>query len=336
MRIRSAIIGCGSIAEVHYKALSSLERVEIIGAVNRGEEKGRLFALSHGIRYFATLDELLSQRIDLVLIATPPSTHLEIARKCIEGSVRAIIIEKPVCMNKEECDALLDLEKTSGTLISVFFQSRFFPSVSVIKKALDEKRLGQLSYFMANVLWYRDPSYFSSSPYKGFYKNTGGGVLMSQAIHAIDLLLYFAGEVESFKAYKTSLFHQVEVEDNASVAILFKNGALGSINASISSWPGESKRISIYGSRGTICMQEDSITEWSFSDERPEDAEIRRIYGRKSSSGGYSDPMAINYEYHMKVVENVINAMEKKEKLLITLSSASKSVGLISDIYASS
>jgi predicted dehydrogenase len=190
----------------------------------------------------------------------------------------------------------------------------------------------------AYIKWYRSQEYYDSGGWRGTWDLDGGGALMNQSIHAIDLLQYFMGPVKSVQAFTDTLAHErIEVEDAAVAALRFENGALGVIEGTTAAYPGMLKKTEISGTKGTVVLAEEDIVTWEFDPELPEDAEIREKFAQRTDTGGgASDPRAINHANHRRQMENLINGLESDASHLVDGREGRKAVEIILAIYQSS
>lgn len=335
-KLRFGIIGTGVIASVHAKALSEIEDASLVSCYDLNEERAKKFAFENNCKAYSDIDEFFNT-IDVVTVTTPSGAHLDVALSAIEHK-KNVIIEKPLEITTERCKLLIEKAKENGVILGGIFQSRFHEAPLLIKKAIDEKRFGKIVLIDAQIKWYRSQEYYDSVPWHGTWKLDGGGALMNQGIHAIDLLSWFGGKVKSIYGECSTLGHEnIEVEDTASAVLTFENGALGVIEASTASWPGFLKKIEITGTEGSVVLEEESLKAWSFKNERPEDKIIREKYSScTTSGGGASDPKAISYYGHKLVFMDVIKALKTDTKPLITGEEAMKAVEIIESIYKSS
>lgn len=337
-RLGFGIIGVGSIAKTHYKALSESSNCRFVAAFHPDVKKAKVFCESCGEgKAYGNLDAFMSDsEIQAVLIGTPSGSHLDPALAAIEHG-KHVLIEKPIEITTERVRKILDAAKKKGVVVSGIFQSRFYEASLLIKKALDEGRFGRLTLVDARVKWFRDQIYYDSGAWRGTWKLDGGGALMNQSIHAIDLLQWYAGKVCEVQAYTATLSHQrIEVEDTGAALLRFQSGAVGVIEGSTSVYPGFPKRIEICGTDGSAVLEEESITTWRFREERPEDEEIRRRFmNMAESSGGASDPKAINYKGHMLQFDDFASAILEGRSPAITGESAAEAVKIVCAIYES-
>ena len=333
------IIGTGAIAAFHAIAAESVKGAHLVACHSHTPSKCDAFAADHGnIRSYHDLESFMADDdIDIVMIATPPSSHLEEALSAIERKKKAVVIEKPLEINAERCLEMIRKAEGSGGMLAGIFQSRFFEASKVIKKAIDEGRFGRLTLLDAQFKWLRTQDYFDSVPWRGIKDKVGGGILMNQGIHAIDLMEWFGGDVADVSARTALLGHSgIDVEDTAAAVLRFRNGAIGIIEGTSASYPGFLKRVEICGTDGSAILEEESIKAWQFRDERPEDEEIRKRFSSKTSSGGgASDPMGIAADGHIAELQDVVDALNEGREPFITGREAMKAVALIEAIYKS-
>ncbi|RKX73392.1 MAG: gfo/Idh/MocA family oxidoreductase [Spirochaetes bacterium] len=331
------IIGTGMISGFHARAIQAMNGGNLLACFSRSKEKATKFAGQYDCTGYENLDSFLSHPgLDIITICTPSGAHLEYALKCAEAGKHAVI-EKPLEITLERCDRIIEAYEKKNLQLGGVFQSRFFDASRILKEAVDKGRFGKLVLGDAYVKWYRNQEYYDTGGWKGTKALDGGGALMNQSIHAIDLLQWFMGPVDSVAAFACTLGHErIEVEDTAVAALQFENGALGVIEGSTAAYPGFLKRIEISGTMGSAVLEEDHFNEWSFVDENENDREIKVDFGKKSETGGgASDPSAIDFSGHKKQFENFVKALDKKEQLLVDGVEARKSVQIILSIYES-
>ncbi len=337
-KVGFGIIGLGVIAETHIRAINKNDNCQFIGAFDMVPGKAKAFCESHGMGIaYDDLDSFLSNPdIEVVTIATPSGYHLEPALKAIEKG-KNVIIEKPMEITPEREKKILDAAKKKGVIATGVFQSRFYEAPMLIKKAIEEGRFGRLTLVDAEVKWFRSQEYYDSGAWRGTWKVDGGGALMNQSIHAIDLLQWFAGKALEVQAYTATLSHErIEVEDTGVAVLKFENGALGVIEGSTSVYPGFLKKIEICGTEGSAVLEEESLKTWKFKDEKPEDEEIRReFFDRTTAGGGASDPKAINTLGHEREFKDLADAIINNREPAISGESASEAVKIITAIYES-
>jgi predicted dehydrogenase len=335
---RFGIIGLGNIAKVHIKAIESLNNCQFIAGYDLVPGKAKEICSNYdNCTGYDDIEEFLANKnLDIVTITTPSGAHLGPAIKVIE-SKRHVIIEKPLEITSQRCNLIIEKAKEHGVIAAGIFQSRFYEAPKIIKKAIDAGKFGVLSICDAHVKWFRSQAYYDSAEWRGTWALDGGGTLMNQSIHAIDLLLWLCGPVEEVTAYTALRSHSgIEVEDTATAILKFKNGALGVIEGTTGSYPGFLKKIDICGSKGSASIEEQNLVKYEFVDECEEDKrDFERLKNIATSEGGASKASSIRYKYHAMVFEDVVNAIDENREPLITATEAKKSVELIEAIYRS-
>lgn len=331
------IVGTGLIADFHAKAIGEIPGSTIIACIDSFPERAESFARKYGCTGYADLDAFLAHPgLEIVTICTPSGLHMETTVAAAKAG-KHLIVEKPIEITLERIDAIIEACEKNRVSLCGIFPSRYHEAAGLVKQAVEEKRFGQITLGSAYVKWFRNQEYYDKGGWKGTKKFDGGGALMNQSIHAIDLLQWFMGPVESVMAYSATLGHErIEVEDTAVAALRFKNGALGVIEGSTAVYPGFLKRIEISGVRGSAILEEENLNTWSFAEERAGDAEIRERFAAKTASGGgAADPAAIGYHGHKKQFEEVITAIKTGKKPLVDGLEARKAVEIILAIYQS-
>ena len=332
------IVGTGSIAEFHARAARSVKGASLVACYNHNPAKGDAFAAKYGIKSYHDLDSLMSDdSVDIIMIATPPSAHLEEVLSAVRHKKKAVIVEKPLETTSARCDEMIKAAEDGGVMLAGIFQSRFFEASKAVKRAIDEGRFGRLTLIDAQFKWLRTQDYYDSIPWRGQKDIVGGGILMNQGIHAIDLMEWFGGDITDVSARTALLGHTgIDVEDTAAAVVSFSNGAIGMIEGTTASYPGFLKKVEICGTDGSVILEEESINAWEFREERPEDEEIRRRFAKATTTGGgASDPMGIKADGHIAELQDVIDALNEGRDPLITGREAKKAVQLIEAIYRS-
>jgi len=332
-----ALIGTGTIAHTHAEAVESLPNASLIGCFSRSYEKANRFATQHNCTAYKSLDEMLSNpEIDIVIICTPSGNHLEAGLKAMQHK-KHVIIEKPLEITLERVDKLIDYSHKENLKLTCIFQSRFTGAAQTLKKAIEHGRFGTITMADAIVKWYRTQEYYDSGKWRGTWELDGGGALMNQSIHAIDLLLWLMGNVEQIQAIAATLGHErIEVEDTAAAVLKFKNGAIGIIQGTTAAYPGFRKRIEINGTHGSVVMEDDFFTKWTFKDETDDDKKIRAEYGEPNSPGETaSDPTVNPTDIFALQIADFIDAIENNRDPFVTPDSAREAVNVILAIYNS-
>jgi predicted dehydrogenase len=229
---------------------------------------------------------------------------------------------------------MIAAHEKAGTYLGGIFNYRYTDTVVLLKKAIDQGRFGRVSYVSVHVPWWRSDEYYNSK-WRGTWALDGGGALMNQSIHMIDLLQYLAGPIDSLQAYIATIGHAIEVEDTATAVLKFKNQALGGIYGSTASFPGMFRRIEITGTKGTVVLVDNAIQTWQFADQTEEDSQIVNSYKEIEGQGSASDPSAISYISHRKNIEAYIGCIEAGRPFEINGIEARKAVEIVLAIYTS-
>ena len=329
------IVGAGLIADFHARAIGDIPNAKIVAICDIVEKKAKGMAEKYACTPFTDYTDMLKKGgVDVITIATPSGLHMEPVVAAAENGIH-VICEKPLEITLERIDRMRDAHQQAGTRLGGVFQSRFNDSLEPVRRALAEGRFGTLTFGAAYVPWWRANEYYQDS-WHGTWKLDGGGALMNQSIHTLDLLYHLMGPIESVMAYTGKPGHpQIETEDTAAAALRFSNGALGLIYGTTASYPGQLRRVEITGTGGTVVYEEDCISVWQFAEEKPEDENIRRTFASASGSGGAADPAAIDYGKHTRNFTAFLEALEKDTAFNIDATEARKSVELILAIYQS-
>ncbi len=335
MPVGFGIIGCGMISRFHAKAIAEIKGAKLIGCFNHTMEKAQKFASEHQCQAYDKLEEMLARPdIDVVTICTPSGAHLEPALAAAKAK-KHIIVEKPLEVTLKRCDALIEACKKHGVRLGTIFPSRFHESAQLLKKAVEQGRFGTLALGDAYVKWYRTQQYYDSGAWRGTWKLDGGGALMNQAIHSVDLLLWLMGPVVEVSAITATRAHErIEVEDCAVATLRFANGAMGVIEATTAAFPGALKKIEIAGSTGFAILEEESLIKWEFAKPNKADAQIRdAMLNKTKTGGGAGDPAAIGHHAHRALFQDFLKAIKQNKPSLIDGDQGRHSVELILAIY---
>lgn len=337
MSIGIGIVGVGMISNFHAKAIADSANGKLVGCYNRSRERAQTFADANDCIAYATLDEMLADPdIDAVAICTPSGAHLEPALAAAKAG-KHVIVEKPLEVTREKCDEIIAACDAANVKLAVTFQSRFHRSSQLMKTAVDEGRFGKITLGDTYVKWFRTQEYYDSGAWRGTWALDGGGALMNQAIHSVDLLLWLMGPVKCVSAMMGTMTHErIEVEDIVVANVQFQNGAFGVIEATTTAFPGALKRVEIAGSQGSAVLEEEDLTQWTFAEETDEDAKIREtMSGQTKTGGGAADPASIGHHGHTNVFNDFIAAIEQDREPLVNGIEGRRSVELICAIYES-
>jgi len=335
MAIGFGVIGCGMIANFHAKAIADLRGAKLAACFDMFPAAADRLAAATGCTAYHDLDAMLADpNVDVVTIGTPSGAHLEPAIAAAKAG-KHVIVEKPLEITLKRCDKIIAACKKAGVVLATVFPSRFHESSQLIKKAIDAKRFGKPTVGDAYVKWYRTQEYYDSGAWRGTWALDGGGALMNQAIHSVDLLTWLMGPVAEISAHTATLAHRrIEVEDVAMATLRFANGALGVIEATTAAYPGALKRIEIHGSEGSAVLEEEDISMWEFAKPtRADKALLARMRGKTKTGGGAADPAAIGHHGHTALFKDVVKAIKKGTKPLVDGHEGRRSVEIILGIY---
>jgi UDP-N-acetyl-2-amino-2-deoxyglucuronate dehydrogenase len=333
--LRFGIVGTGVIAAFHAKAIAAANGGRLVGVSSRTLSTAQQFAHEHGATLVARdVGELAaSPEIDAICITTPSALHREPALAAIRAG-KHLMIEKPIDSTVEGTDEILNEAARAGVRVGSIFQARFGLGSLALKSALDAGRFGRLALCSAYVKWNRAASYYTG--WKGKLSEDGGGALINQAIHAVDLLQWFAGMPEEVFGWMTRRVHtSIESEDTCCATLRFPSGALGSIEASTAVWPGWSRRIEVCGESGSAVLEDDDIARWEFREARPEDDALRKTRESGAMGSGASSPTAIGFEGHLRQIQDFIDGIRERRPFAIEGTEARKAVALVTAIYQS-
>lgn len=332
-----AIIGCGMIAKFHAKAIRDIPEAKLVACYNRTAPKADALAAEFGCQAYTDLDAMLARNdVQVVTICSPSGAHMEPTIAAAQAG-KHVIVEKPLDVTLQRCDAMIDACHAAGVRLATIFPSRFHRSSQLLKKAVDAGRFGTLTLGDAYVKWFRTQQYYDSGAWRGTWQFDGGGALMNQAIHSVDLLLWLMGPVAEVSAYTATLAHErIEVEDVVTASLRFKNGALGVIEATTAAYPGTLKKIELAGSKGMAVLEEEDIIKWEFADASEADQRLREeMLGRTMSGGGASDPAAIGHHAHAALFRDFLAALHSEQPSAIDGQQGRRSIELILAIYES-
>lgn len=345
-KIKTAVVGCGKVGHFHAQAFQRIPQCELVACYGRNLEKTQAFADQYGIRAFTDLEEMVRETgVQAVAICTPHPNHAELAVKCCELGLH-IAIEKPLASTLEDCDAILKAAEEHHVVGATICQRRFYRPAMRLKQAIEDGKLGKPILGTVNMLGWRDMAYYNSDPWRGTWEGEGGGVLINQAPHQFDLLLWYMGEIDEVYGMWDTLNHpDLEVEDTAAAVIRFKSGAMGNIVVSNSQNPALFGNVRVHGSNGaSVGVQTDGgamfiagvsgITEPPVNDlwTIPGEEDKLEEYRKDDSAFFLSVDMV---HYHTQQLQDFILAILEGRKPLITLEDGRRTVELITGIYRS-
>ena len=346
-KIRTAVIGCGKVGHFHAYAYKHCENSQLVACLGRNMEKTEAFAAQYGIRAYTDLEKMVRETgVQAVSICTPHPDHGNIAVRCCELGLH-IAVEKPLAASLEDCDAMIAAANEAGVTGTTICQRRFYRPAMRVKKAIDDGKLDKPILGTVNMLGWRDMAYYHSDPWRGTWKGEGGGVLINQAPHQLDLLLWYMGDIAELYGVWDTLNHpELEVDDTAAAIIRFKSGAIGNIVVSNSQNPALFGNVRVHGSNGaSVGVQTDGgamfiagvsgIAEPPVNDLWTVHGEEDMLERYKAEDRAFFNSIDSIHYFHIRQLEDFLSAIIGKRKPLITLEDGRKTVELITGIYRS-
>jgi UDP-N-acetyl-2-amino-2-deoxyglucuronate dehydrogenase len=329
MTIHIGLIGGGNITETHVRAALALPGVEIAAIYGTNAEKVARLSREYGGKPYSDFEQFLTHKpMELVAIGSPSGEH---AAQGIAAARRGlhVLTEKPLDISTERADALISEAEKAGVKLGVFFQDRSKPDIARVKKAIDSGALGKPILADARVKWYREPDYYAKSRWRGTRALDGGGALINQGVHTVDILLWLFGDVASVQASCKTALHPIEVEDTLVALLEFRNGALGTLQATTSVFPGYPRRLELSGSEGTLIIEQDRLLA---ADLRNPPADLLRS-SEADKNPSASSPVVSDFRGHQSVLEDFLKAIETNTTPRCDGREGRRSVALVEDIY---
>ncbi|WP_205854491.1 Gfo/Idh/MocA family protein [Planococcus halotolerans] len=330
--IKFAIVGCGTIATQHINAILKTPGAKLAAVYSRKIDKAEKWAHEYGVQAFDDYEALLqSDGIDAVVILTPSGTHAEFGMKAAEAG-KHVVVEKPIDINLEKAKALVEVCEKSGVKLSCIFQHRFDEAIIRLKEAVDAGELGQLNFGSSRTTWYRPQDYYDSGEWRGTRELDGGGALMNQSIHYIDLLLYIMGPVEEVHGYRATRGHErIDVEDIAVANMKFASGALGIIEGNTAAFPGFNTELDIFGGAGSVRIRSDEIAGWHIKNQ-----ETVTIAGGTSAANAKGNTQTADYgPSFSRQYADIVQAFQNNTEPLVSGREAIRALEVILAIYES-
>ena len=325
-RMVIALVGLGPAALPHLRSLQDLnDRIELRYAFARDPRVDRIQPYTGPVRLTDSLELILQDHeVQAVIVATPPSTHLEICERCFAAG-KHVLLEKPIELNLERATRLLELATQEGLQLGVVLQHRFRQASQVLQKLLMDGRLGEVQAASVRVPWWRSQAYYNE-PGRGTFARDGSGVLLTQAIHTLDLFRALVG-VQSVKSavVRQTQLHQVETEDHVSALLVLGNGAPGDLMATTAMYPGFPETIDIIGTLGTACLTGGNL-QVHFLEGAPV------IISSEGGTGSGANPMDFSHEPHRELIIDFMQAIFEKRAPSVSGAEALKTQALIGEL----
>ena len=336
--VNIGVVGLGNISDFHAQAANALRGGSLHSCFDVEPGRVKSFSAKYGCAPHSDYRAFLADPdLHVVTIATPSGAHLEPAVAAARAG-KHVVVEKPLEVTPTRCRPIIEACAKKRVKLVTIFPTRFKDASQAMKKAIDDKRLGKLVSGSASIKWFRDQAYYDSGAWRGTWKLDGGGCLMNQGIHNVDMLIYLMGDVAEVFAYATRPTRKrIEVETNLVAGLKFKNGALGVIEASTETFPGYAKELHISGTEGTIGSVEDDLVNWDFAKPIARDrTTLKKCSATPASSGGAADPLAISFDGHRRQFQELVDVLKgKRKKLTCDGREGVRSVELICAIYKS-
>ncbi|HHY98288.1 MAG TPA: Gfo/Idh/MocA family oxidoreductase [Firmicutes bacterium] len=331
-----AVIGLG-IGKLHAKCASQAENCKLVAVCDIDEARLHSVAEELGCEAYTDYKKMLERDdIDVVSVCTPSGMHADIAID-VASAGKHVFCEKPLDIKLERIDAMIRACRENGVMLGAVFQNRMAPANRKIRETVASGRLGRLITGNAQVKWYRTQEYYDAGGWRGTWAMDGGGSLMNQSIHTIDLFQWFMGPVKSVFA-KTGIFaHKIETEDLGVALVTFKNGAVGTIIGTTCAYPGLDTTVQIHGENGSIYMTNNRIVTWRIKGEREkeEEQEVLSQYGTGGGASGSADPGGIGSNLHFIQIQDMVNAIREGRRPMIMGEEGRDAVRIILAIYES-
>lgn len=327
--MRVGMIGTGAISHKHAQAYKNIG-YELTVCTDINEAAGRAFAARYGAEFVPGYEDVCRHpRVDFVDVCTFPDFRLQPLRLCAQNK-KHIQVQKPISTDLETAREMIEIARDAGIVLGVVSQHRFDDSCQFLDRAIRAGRLGKILQADAYVKWYRPPEYYSR-PIKGSWEVEGGGALINQAIHQIDVLRWLIGPVkELFGYWQLGALHKIQSEDVVCALLKFANGATGVIQASTAMWPGYTERVEIHGTKGAAIISGDKLTAWDVENDSGEPAPVE-----KEVMSGSSDPMAISLAPFERQFLDFGEAIRTGRKPLVSGEEGCQALEVVLSIYRS-
>ncbi len=337
-KLRFGIIGCGVIGPTHAEAIESLPDAQLVAVADPIESRAQKLADKYSVTPYADIQAMLDrEQLDVVTVCTPSGEHGKHACQVMRTG-RHVIVEKPMEITRAAIDEMLRTQQEMGVKLSVISQHRFDAATQHIQKLVQEQAFGRLVLGNVIIPWWRSQAYYDSGAWRGTWEFDGGGVLMNQSIHSIDLLQWLMGSVKSLYAYTDTLAHHMETEDVGVAVLRFVNGAVGTIAATTGAYPGVTTRIEVFGDKGSAIIENDQLSYLHLAlneQEQASDYGSNPKTARKIAvdSSAAQNPAGVSANSHALQIADMIRAIRENGTPLVDGNTARQAVDIILGIY---
>lgn len=326
------ILGGGGISDTHARAAAAIPDVRVAAVCGANPDKVRLLADRYGAAAYDDLGAFVTHNpLDIVAIGSPSGLHGEQGRLAAEHGLH-LLIEKPIEISVARADALIAAADQAGVQIAVCFQDRGNPQLGRVKGWIDEGRLGRPILASARVKWYRPPEYYAQSRWRGTRRLDGGGALMNQGIHTVDLLLWWLGDIARVTARSATALHPIEVEDTVVATLEFASGAIGTLEATTAAYPGYPRRVEVSGTEGTVAIEHDRIVSCDLRQAPPDWPPVPAAGDTNASA---ASPVVSDARGHQRMLEDLLDALRTGRRPQVDGREGRRSVAVVEAIYAS-
>jgi UDP-N-acetyl-2-amino-2-deoxyglucuronate dehydrogenase len=331
MTVHVGLIGGGNITETHARAARAIPGVQIAAVYGTNGEKVAKLCREHGGTPYQDFDAFLKHRpMELVILGSPSGLHATQGIAAARSGLH-VLTEKPLEINTARADTLIETAKRCGVKLGVIFQDRMKPHIRQLKSWVDQGMLGRILFVDARVKWYRPPEYYTSSRWRGTLALDGGGALINQGVHTVDLLLWLFGDVVRVQGRTATLLHKIEAEDTASAILEFASGAMGTLQATTAAYPGYPRRVEVTGTEGTIILEHDRIVAADLKSVAGASATLIGSGDDKNQSG--SSATVGDFRGHQAVLEDFLAAIRENRAPACDGAEGRRSVALVEAIY---
>ena len=345
-KLKTAVIGYGKVAHIHAEALREVPESELVAVCGRDVAKARVFSDRYGAKPFTSVREMVGAGVQAVVVATPHPAHASVTTEALRAGAHAIV-EKPLASSLADCDAMIGAARAAGKRLAVISQRRLYAPTRRVRGAIDAGKLGRPILGTVTMLGWRSEEYYGSDPWRGSWDGEGGGVLVNQAPHQIDLLQWFMGDVEELYGAWANLNHPtIEVEDTSVAVLRFRSGALGNILVSNSQNPALFGKVWVHGSNGaTVGVQTDggamfiagmsSVTEPPVNDVWKVPGEEDRLPRWQEEDADFFRKIDATRHYHRLQIQDFLQAILEDREPMVSGEEGRKTVEIFTAIYRS-
>jgi predicted dehydrogenase len=329
--MKVGLLGGGNISDTHARAARAIPGVEIAAICGANRDKTERLAQAYGGTVYDDIERFLDHRpLDIVAIGSPSGLHADQAIAAIRRGIH-VLSEKPLDVTTAKVDAVIAAADRGGVKVGVFFQDRLKPDIAAMKSMIVSGQLGKPLFAAGHVRWYRPPEYYTTSRWRGTRALDGGGALMNQAIHTVDVLQWLFGPVARVGGRTATLLHSIQTEDTAAAVLEFESGALGIIEATTSSYPGYARRVDVSGSEGTLILEGDKLVA---TDLRAKGTQASTVAAEPPPENAASATVSDSVP-HQRIFEDFIRAIRENAVPVCDAREARPSVAIIEAIYRS-